>query len=261
MKRSRDINEQQLLRFARRHLSEAFPNPARIGCPSDLQLKSMAVQPQQADAAVGEHLTFCSPCFDRYMDLLAELRKKPGQERSLWREILAWPATTLVRIGAVTVAGLLLSLLAYFVAIQREGPRDPIAPQPGIERVPVALSPFALDLRELSPTRGSKAPKTGSQRRIRVPSSLLDLTLTLPLGSEEQLYRITLSTGGQIFWSQSAQAHLHNGQTLIRTEADFTQVRPGSYNLEVESSAGIRLTQPVLIEAALPRARSKNDRH
>lgn len=254
MKRRRDINEQQLLRFARRHLSEAFPNPARIGCPSDPQLKSMAVQPQHADGAVGEHLTFCSPCFNRYLDLLVEVRHEHlGQKRPLWKEILVWPATTPLRIGAVTVAGLLLSLLAYFVAIQRGEPRDPIAPQPEIERVPVALSPFAIDLSELSPTRGSKVRKTGSQRPIRVPSSLLDLTLTLPLGSEEQLYRITLSTGGQVFWSQSAQAHLHNSQILIRTEADFTQAPPGSYNLEVESSSGIRLSQPVLIEAALPK--------
>ncbi len=254
MKRRLDIDEQQLLRFARRHLSEAFPNPARIGCPSDPQLESMAVQPQQADAAVGEHLTFCSPCFNRYLDLLVEVRHEHlGQKRPLWKEILAWPATTPMRIGGVTVAGLLLSLLAYFVAIQREGPRNPTAPLPGIQGVPVALSPYALDLSELSPTRGSRVPKTDSHGRIRVPKSLLDLTLTLPLGSEEQLYRITLSTGGQIFWSQSAQAHLHNGQILIRTEVDFTKVPPGTYNLEVESSSGIRLTQPLLIEAALPK--------
>ncbi|MGH3631517.1 MAG: hypothetical protein ACRDRL_29265, partial [Sciscionella sp.] len=108
----------------------------------------------------------------------------------------------------------------------------------------VALS---LDLSNLSPVRGSETPTTGSQR-VRVPRSPLDLTLTLPLASEERPYDVTLSAGVRTFWSKSAQAHLHNGQTLIRIEADFTQVPAGNYNLEVESSTGVRLIQPVFIE-------------
>lgn len=253
MKRISHTDEARLLKFARRYLSEAYPNPERIGCPSDHQLRFMAVQPQQADPVVSEHLTFCSPCFNRYMDFLAELRhEQQAQKQPLWKQIIAWRATPRLRIGAVAVAVLVFSVVAYLVVIQREGPRAPIAPQSRIAPGPITLSPFALDLKGLSPTRGSEPTKTRSQRRIRIPGSLLDLTLTLPLGSEEQFYRLTLSAGGRVFWFQSTQAHLHNGQILIRIEADFRQVPAGSYNLEVESSAGIRLTQPVLIEAALP---------
>jgi len=116
----------------------------------------------------------------------------------------------------------------------------------------VTYSSFSLDLSTLSPVRGSGPSTTGSHQQVRVASSPLYLTLTLPLASEERSYNLSLTAGGRTFWSKSAQAHLQNGQTLIRVEADFRQVPAGSYNLEVESSTGVRLVQPVSIETALP---------
>jgi len=58
--------------------------------------------------------------------------------------------------------------------------------------------------------------------------------------------------GSETVWSKSAQAHLLKGKTLIQVEADFRQIRTGTYNLEVQSSTCIRLVQPVSIAAALP---------
>ena len=71
----RDINEDEFLGFAKSYLSQGFPNPQRIGCPADSDLKRMAEHPKEADAPVSEHLTCCSPCFNRYMELLAELKQ------------------------------------------------------------------------------------------------------------------------------------------------------------------------------------------
>ena len=126
------------------------------------------------------------------------------------------------------------------------GPVEPLNPT-------VAYSPFSLDLSALSPVRGGESP-TGTQRRVPVPSSLLNLTLTLPLASAEGHYDLRLAAGSEIVWSKPAQAHLHIGKTLIQVEADFRQIRTGSYNLEVQSSTGIRLIQPVSIQDALPKS-------
>ena len=71
-----DINEDEFLGFAKSYLSEAFPNPQRIGCPSDEALVRMAERPTEQDAPISEHLTGCSPCFKRYMEILAELKRK-----------------------------------------------------------------------------------------------------------------------------------------------------------------------------------------
>jgi hypothetical protein len=72
-----DFNEAEFLGFAKSYLSEAFPNPQRIGCPPDSDLQRMAEHPIEArDTNVSEHLTCCSPCFKRYMEILAGLRKR-----------------------------------------------------------------------------------------------------------------------------------------------------------------------------------------
>jgi hypothetical protein len=76
----------------------------------------------------------------------------------------------------------------------------------------------------------------------------------LPLASPEAHYDLKLTSGSETVWSKSAQAHLLKGKTLIQVEADFRQIRTGNYNLEVQSSTGIRLVQPVSIQAASPKS-------
>ena len=70
------IDDEKFLSFSRSYLSEAFPNPQRNGCPADSDLRQMAEHPKESDAPISQHLTCCSPCFNRYMDLLGELKKR-----------------------------------------------------------------------------------------------------------------------------------------------------------------------------------------
>lgn len=72
----RNINEDEFFGFARSYLSEAFPNPQRNGCPADSELKRMAEYPSATDAPMSDHLTCCSPCFNRFMELLSELKNR-----------------------------------------------------------------------------------------------------------------------------------------------------------------------------------------
>ena len=75
-----NFNEAEFFGFAKSYLSEAFPNPHRLGCPADSDLRRMAEHPTEGDASVSQHLTGCSPCFNRYMEILAELKgRKAGQ--------------------------------------------------------------------------------------------------------------------------------------------------------------------------------------
>ena len=76
-RQSYDFNNAEFFGFTKSYLSEAFPNPQRIGCPADSDLQHMADRPvEERDAEVSEHLIFCSPCFSRYMEILANLRRK-----------------------------------------------------------------------------------------------------------------------------------------------------------------------------------------
>ena len=248
-----------LLDFANSYLSEAFPNPDRQGCPPDAALRSLALSPTESEPTVTEHLAACSPCFRRYAELLAQSRSQRAAEEKLsWARVATWSRSHPVLVGAALVCALSIaigaSLLLNRIRVPNPPPLDTHrAPNPVQPINPeVAYSPFNLNLSTLSPVRGSEPSTTGSHQRLRVPSSPLYLTLTLPLASEERSYNVRLTAGGHTLWSKSAQAHLHEGLTLIRVEADFRQVPAGSYNLEVESSTGIRLVQPVSVEAALP---------
>ena len=246
-----------LLDFARSYLSEAFPNPDRQGCPPDAALRSLAFNPTEGEPAVTEHLASCSPCFRRYGELLAELRSQREREKGFtWGRISVWTKAHPVVAGT---AALCLLLIAIGIGLLLRGIRQPNAPPMETNRKPnptelrnptLAYLPFGLDLSTLSPVRGSEPPAIGTQRRVSVPNSPLDLTLTLPLASPEGQYDLKLTADNQTFWSKSAQAHLHKGKTLVRLEVDFRPIPARNYNLEVRSSIGIRLIQPVSIQAA-----------
>jgi hypothetical protein len=74
-KKRKEINEEEFFGFAKSYLSEAFPNPQRIDCPPDSELTRLAEHPREADPSVSQHLTCCSPCFNHYMEILADLKR------------------------------------------------------------------------------------------------------------------------------------------------------------------------------------------
>src|SRR5215470_18084076 len=235
-RRGFETKGKDLLDFARSYLSEAFPNPDRTGCPPDAALRSLVFNPRESQSGVTEHLASCSPCFRRYGELLAELKSQREREKGFtWSRISFWTKAHPVLVGT---AALCLLLIAIGVGLMLRSIRQPNWPPIETNRKPnptapqnptVAYLPFSLDLSSLSPVRGSQPP-TGTQRRILVPNSPLDLTMTLPLASPEGGYDLKLSAQGQTLWSKTAQAHLQKGKTLIQVQVDFTQVQRGNYS-------------------------------
>jgi hypothetical protein len=255
-----ETRKKELLDFARSYLSERFPNPDRQGCPADASLRSLAFNPKESEPTVTEHLAVCSPCFRRYSELLAELNFLREEQRGLsWGRVSAWTKSHRVFALTVAVCVLLIVIGAGLFWRRMRMPNTPSLethqPPAPVERVnpTVAYSAFGLDLSALSPVRGAESG-TGSKRRVPIPSSPLDLTLTLPLASPEGHYDLKLTVGSETVWSKSAQAHLLKGKTLIQVEADFKQIPTGNYNLEVQSSTGVRLVQAVSFQSVSPKS-------
>src|SRR6266702_6557777 len=233
-----DKKKRELLDFARSYLSEAFPNPDRQGCPADAALRSLAFNPNVSEPTVTEHLAVCSPCFRRYSELLGELKSQPRVEPRLsFTRISAWSKAHPVLAGTTALCML---LIVIGVGLWLRGLRQPNSPPMETNRKPnpteplnptVAYLPFSLDLSALSPVRGSEPPAIATQRRVPLPNSSLDLTLTLPLASPEELYELKLTADNQTFWSKSSQAHLHKGKTTPRPEADSRPLHAAHPNL------------------------------
>src|SRR5690349_915733 len=83
------LNNDELLRFADSYLREAFPNSDRAGCPADEQLRDLAEKPSATKAVLTEHISCCSPCYQRYAELLQAQRAVASarqlRARSSWR--------------------------------------------------------------------------------------------------------------------------------------------------------------------------------
>lgn len=78
-RRRREFTEEEFFGFAKKYLSEAFPNPQRIDCPAASELMGLAEHPREADPFISQQLTLCSPCFNRYMEILADLKARRGR--------------------------------------------------------------------------------------------------------------------------------------------------------------------------------------
>jgi hypothetical protein len=252
--RSAFKNEREFLDFARSYLSEIFPNPKRIGCPSDDALRLLAIRPVQSDPSTGEHLTCCSPCFTAYMAHLDRAKAEAIQRQRHHRAVWIRRSAT-----ASLVAAILVIVVYVFIGKHRA---EPIA----VPRIPAPITspgntihpqaamyvPVVIDLSNASPTRGSKQGTAGSVPQVIPSDSRLDLTLRLPLGSDERLYSIALRSRRHIVWSESTQARRQNGDMLLRLRADFSHLPAGHYDLQVASNGGHKMKVTVLIKDNLP---------
>lgn len=241
--------EQDLLGFTRSYLSEAFPNPERQGCPPDNTLRALALEPTQSDESISAHLTCCSPCFNAYMAHIGHARDQEVQSQRIRRA--TWIRRSLVTAGVAVM----LIIAVYLFFTRRHDPtvahRTP-APS-GNPRTPaqvpatVMYVPVLVDLSNASSVRGLGQSKAGSSPQVIPSSPLIDFTLQLPLASQARGYSVMLRSNQHVVWSDSAQAHLENGQTLLHMHADFSHVLVGNYDLVVESK-GFRVTVPVVVK-------------
>ena len=239
--------EEELLVFARSYLSDAFPNPERKGCPPDDALRAMALRQYEGDESVSDHLTCCSPCFNAYIAYLDQARAKVRKVTRIKRSVIAFGIAAML----VTVAYLLVIKRRNAPIVAPGNPAPITAPRtPNQGQAATVYVPVLIDLSGTSPTRGSKQSGTRPVPQVIPSGSPVSLTLRLPLGSEHRRYSMILTSGRKVVWSASAQARRENEETLLHVDADFKDLRPGSYRLQI-SSGGLRLSTPILIRTAL----------
>lgn len=224
-------NSEELFRYARSYLSTAFPNPNRDGCPPDAALGNLASDPRTADPGLGEHISYCSPCFTRYMEILAAQRGEASSRSRSWTlRPLAWVTGVLVVIVAIAI---------YIGVRSITGIREP--GKPAFSRLVMNLEPFS----------GSRGPIEGQKPAnpaLIVPRRPTDLLIQLPVGSEEGIYKVSLNSANKSLWSASSPAKLLDHKLSLEVWADFRQVPAGQYSLQVESDAGMQISAPVLLQ-------------
>ena len=223
--------ERKLVEVGKHVFAEHFPNPDRIGCPSQDVLKAMAFRrPSAAGREYPvDHLTMCSPCFRQYSQYRAQAQFRAGAR------------VALIAASIVVVLGALL-----WFAVGRPG-------APGfrggvqIARLPLPLQPVTLDLRPFASSRG-QAPNVGKPALV-IPRGRLRVTLQLQVGADEGPYAVVLlGRSGQPAVSAQGQARLLNQVTTLEIEADLRSRAPGQYTLHIGRPSSSWQDYPVTVE-------------
>jgi hypothetical protein len=222
--------EQEILAAASKVFRTAFPNSERAGCPPQTALRSVV----QKRCAAGEgerileHMTCCSACFGEYEGLL----RKERVSRSL--KLLALCATLLITTGAA----IWFNTFRGAPAIRQNEPLivqkapSPTPPPP----TPVEIA--TIDLRNRSTVRGETGSTSGDVVVTSLPAQRLDLTIYLPIGSEEGRYQVAiLRAEGNPLVAVGGSATLQNRKVTLQLRTDLTGFAPGRYLLGVRKGS------------------------
>ena len=215
--------EQEFIAAAARVLRTGFPNPERTGCPPQEGLQSVARKERGSVESqnILEHLTCCSECFTEYEGLL----RKERVSKSL--RILALCASLLITVG----------LAVWFYAFRGESGLQPPKPvivqkEPPPQAPPTPFQVALVDLRNRSPVRGEQGSPSDSTVVASLPTRRLDLSVYLPIGSEEGQYEIQILREAETpLVALSGSATLKDHNVVLRLRTDLTGLDPGRYLL------------------------------
>lgn len=207
-----------------------YPNPNRIGCPGADVLKQLASRQLETQHPAYGHVMECSPCYQELLDIRASMPtpfpvavKPPSTPRWIWQ--------------TTVFAGLLICGILIYIAFSRravsEGSKQEIA--------------LNVDLQNWRVFRSDVPGK--EKEPLILPRQRLDLTFSLPVGSEDGEYdvRITSNRAGPSLISGRGTARLENYSATLRTRLDISSLPLGNYILELRRIGAGALYVPIRV--------------
>jgi len=203
-----------------------FPNPERTGCPDPGILDAMSRRKMEMTQSQLHHVTHCSPCFQTFLAIREEIRKK----RAFRFRIAA----------AACVAAILVGAIVHMAPLRYTSPRQ----------VAVLPSPATLDLRPLSEYRGGDTDRAREAKpALILPRKHLQLTLYFPVGADEGQYTLQLLDGQlRTLLRQQLTATLQNHVVTASAELDLSSFSPGVHTLAIKNNSDEWRTYPILLQ-------------
>jgi hypothetical protein len=102
------------------------------------------------------------------------------------------------------------------------------------ERSIAAQQAALLDLRNFSVVRGESPAATPNMETLQLHRSPLQLTIQLPVGSEEGAYTVGIQRDDQSpLATAKGEGRIENQVTTLHVEIDTSHIPPGDYRLGV----------------------------
>ncbi len=212
-----------------------YPNPDRVGCPSDEAIEKLAHEDQDLirNDELISHVASCSPCFRKHLACQERLRSR----NRLKIAALSTAAVLLLVFAVLTVRN--LSMVPGQTGVSKGGvpPQVPESKaqtenqaraQPDRETPATKSDQWViatLDLRDLSGSRGEgeTQPRMWDLARER-----FNLRILLPVGSPSGPYEITVrDLDGDFSRTVTANASVSAGETSLQAKVDLTEAPSG----------------------------------
>ena len=203
-----------------------FPNPDRVGCPEPDVLDDISRRKSEMTQEQLHHVTHCSPCFQIFLSIREEIRKR----RAVRFRIAVAACAAAIAVGAI-----------IYTVVNRSIPARQIA---------VIAIPATLDLRPLSEYRGTDAGRAAEEKpSLILPRKNLRLTLYFPVGADEGGYTLQLLDGQlHTLLKQQLTATLQNHVVTTSVELDLHTLSPGKHVLAIQKLGEEWRTYPVLLQ-------------
>lgn len=227
--------EERLLDLGRKVFGSAFPDPDRSAGVDSSTLKAAARRSHRESlpADVVDALTWSSETFAEYEGYVREARfaRRMRYAGVAAAAVLAIGAALWWSIGAPGLAPYTPPIIVEDESAPKPAPAPEVVPDsPRQEPAPQATFEVAsLDLRGRSPVRGSTVPEADDLPLV--PASRVELTVILPIGSEEGEYEVSVlpSSEEPPIVTAQAQAGLANQNVTLQARLDLSNVEPGRY--------------------------------
>lgn len=212
--------EEQLRKAYEQFALHDYPNPNRIGCPTDKQvLKDLAAKKLSPSDPVIQHVAECSPCFSE----VKEFRRQSQRAKSSF----------VAAMGATTLA----AILAFFFLNQHFG-------WIGSEREIAGI----MDFRSYS-NRRSETSSPQSRALVTLPRGHVAAKILLPIGIPEGSYEFKiLNDSLQPVVTGGGQVRIMNHVTTLSSHLDTSRLPSGHYTFFLRQTGEEWQQYPLFIE-------------
>ena len=223
-------------------LLESFPNPDRNGCPDDETLKAFAEDRLPPGSSVLTHIASCSECYREYRHYRqdwkdSESKDVPNEKPAPWSEpipisVMKSPERQSRPFLAWAFAAGLVAILGSGVLYLTHGHHNPV-PAGALVASSTGTVKANVDLFDAVTTRGSGNESTPLEQ-VSLPSSVVDLAVTLPRFSQSGPYEVLVAkdrAGKDIVAHGTGTAVKSDNKVSLVVTLDLRNAAPGAYFL------------------------------
>jgi hypothetical protein len=203
-----------------------------MGCPDGPTLNRLAHRDSTLEPSPDliDHIATCSPCFIEYSRFRTGHKLRIGVSYAL--------------ISFAAVAALFIIGRSLYAPLGR-----PAISQKESARSPEPLKEMVVDLRTWGAFRSDAPQPQQRPGPLRFPRARLDLSIYLPVGSEEGTYDVALvASSERSLREATGEARLRNFVQVLPVELDLRGISPGLYELRIRRAQMPWNAYPVLLE-------------